>query len=151
MRLKKYTDYALRVLIYTASKPENTLSSKKEISDVFDISLNHLAKIVHELQKAGYIETIRGRNGGLRLATAPASINIGAVVRLMEDDFNLFECFSCETDYCVISPVCKLKGITGQALREFLRVFDSYTLADITENNKELQHILGIGYDSPTS
>ncbi|WP_347862337.1 Rrf2 family transcriptional regulator [Salimicrobium sp. PL1-032A] len=144
MRLKKYTDYALRVLIYTASKPEEELSNKKEISEVFHISMNHLAKIVHELQKAGYVETVRGRNGGIRLAKPVGAINIGAVVRLMEDDFQLFECFSCETDYCVISPSCKLKGVVGKALREFLRVLDAYTLADILENEEELKELMGI-------
>lgn len=144
MRLKKYTDYALRVLIYTASKPGEELSSKKEISEVFHISLNHLAKIVHELQKEGYVETVRGRSGGIRLAKSPEDINIGAVVRLMEDDFQMFECFSCETDYCVISPACKLKRVVGKALREFLRVLDAYTLADILENKDELKDLMGI-------
>ncbi|AKG03838.1 Rrf2 family transcriptional regulator [Salimicrobium jeotgali] len=142
MRLKKYTDYALRVLMFTAVKEDGELASKKEISAAFGISMNHLAKIVHELQKSGYVETVRGRNGGIRLARPPEDINVGAVVRVMEDDFNLFECFSCDTDYCVISPVCKLKSITGRALREFLRVLDAYTLADIVENRQQLEEFL---------
>ncbi|MGI8313930.1 Rrf2 family transcriptional regulator [Halobacillus mangrovi] len=144
MRLKKYTDYALRVLIFTASKEDGTLANKKEISEVFNISENHLGKIIHELNKLGLIETIRGRSGGIRLAKPAADINVGQVVRAMEDDFHLLECFDRKTNYCVITPACKLKHVLNDALRAFLEVVDQYTLADLLTNQEELQELMGI-------
>ncbi|MFQ3546271.1 Rrf2 family transcriptional regulator [Halobacillus rhizosphaerae] len=144
MRLKKYTDYALRVLIYTASKPEGELASKKEISEVFHISENHLGKIIHQLNKFELIETIRGRSGGLKLAKQAAQINVGHVVRLMEEDFLLLECFDKDNNYCVITPACKLKHILNDALRAFLEVLDQYTLADLLSNKDELRALMDI-------
>ncbi|MCA0972311.1 Rrf2 family transcriptional regulator [Halobacillus litoralis] len=147
MRLKKYTDYALRVLLYTASKPAGELSNKKEISAVFHISENHLGKIIHELNKLQLIETIRGRSGGIKLAKPPADINIGYVVRAMEDDFHLLECFNCSTNYCVITPACKLKNVLHEALQAFLKVVDAYTLEDLLTNQDELKVLMGISSD----
>ncbi|QAS52890.1 Rrf2 family transcriptional regulator [Halobacillus litoralis] len=144
MRLKKYTDYALRVLILTASKREGELATKKEISEVFHISENHLGKIIHELNKLGLIETIRGRSGGIRLAKNPEEINVGSVVRAMEDDFHLLECFDCATNYCVITPACKLKHALHEALRAFLNVLDGYTLKDLLANQEELRELMGL-------
>ncbi len=144
MRLKKYTDYALRVLIYTASKNEGELARKKEISEVFHISENHLGKIIHELNKLSLIETIRGRSGGIKLAKAPSEINVGYVVRAMEDDFHLLECFNCKTNYCVITPACKLRHVLHDALRAFLEVVDAYTLEDLLTNQDELRDLMGI-------
>ncbi|RDY71339.1 Rrf2 family transcriptional regulator [Halobacillus sp. SY10] len=144
MRLKKYTDYALRVLIFTASKRDGELANKKEISEVFHISENHLGKIIHELNKLELIETLRGRSGGIRLAKEPADINIGSVVRAMEDDFHLLECFDCATNYCVITPACKLKGVLHEALRAFLTVLDKYTLEDLLTNKQELRALMGL-------
>ncbi|MBX0358278.1 Rrf2 family transcriptional regulator [Halobacillus sp. Nhm2S1] len=144
MRLKKYTDYALRVLIFTASKREGELANKKEISEVFHISENHLGKIIHELNKLELIVTLRGRSGGIRLAKEPADINIGSVVRAMEDDFHLLECFDCATNYCVITPACQLKGVLHEALRAFLNVLDKYTLEDLLTNKQELRELMGL-------
>lgn len=144
MRLKKYTDYALRVLIFTASKRNGELANKKEISEVFNISENHLGKIIHELNKLELIETLRGRSGGIRLAKEPAEINIGNVVRAMEDDFHLLECFDCATNYCVITPACKLKGVLHEALQAFLNVLDKYTLEDLLTNKQELRALMGL-------
>ncbi|ARI75544.1 Rrf2 family transcriptional regulator [Halobacillus mangrovi] len=144
MRLKKYTDYALRVLIFTASKKQGTLANKKEISEVFNISENHLGKIIHELNKLGLIDTIRGRSGGIRLAKPAAEINVGQVVRAMEDDFHLLECFDRKTNYCVITPACKLKHVLNDALMAFLEVVDQYTLEDLLTNQEELQELMGI-------
>lgn len=98
MQLKKYTDYALRVLIFVGSKRKGELSSIKEISEVFDISQNHLSKIVYQLGQLGLLETIRGRNGGIALAQSPEYINVGQVVRQMENDFILMECFDKDTN-----------------------------------------------------
>ncbi|UOQ44774.1 Rrf2 family transcriptional regulator [Halobacillus salinarum] len=144
MRLKKYTDFALRVLIYTASKPEGELASKKEISDVFHISENHLGKIVHQLNRLGMLETIRGRGGGIRLAKPASEINVGSVVRIMEDDFALLECFERGSNHCVITPACKLKHILHDALLAFLEVLDAYTLEDLLSNKDELRNLMEI-------
>ncbi|MFD1019354.1 Rrf2 family transcriptional regulator [Thalassobacillus hwangdonensis] len=144
MRLKKYTDYSLRVLIYTGSKPDGELASIKEISKVFDISENHLGKIVHQLNKMGMIETIRGRAGGIKLAKSSKEINVGEVVRKMEDDFVLMECFDRDINQCVITPSCKLKHVLNDALQAFLTVFDNYTLEDLLTNQDELKQLMNI-------
>ena len=134
MRLTSYSDYSIRVLIYLATQSKEQLTNIKEISEVYHISKNHLMKIVYNLGKMGYIETIRGRNGGFRLVKAPDEINIGELVRQTEEDFYLVEC-SKDHDNCVISPVCSLKFILNDALDAFFQVLDQYTLADITKNN----------------
>ncbi|MFG6113555.1 Rrf2 family transcriptional regulator [Halobacillus sp. MO56] len=144
MRLKKYTDYALRVLIYTASKPEGELASIKEISKVFDISENHLSKIVHQLNKLNMLTTIRGRSGGIKLAKRPEEINVGDVVRKMEDDFILLECFDRGSDHCVITPACKLKHVLNDALEAFLQILDDYTLHDLLSNKSRLRQLMDI-------
>ncbi|HLR68806.1 Rrf2 family transcriptional regulator [Virgibacillus alimentarius] len=144
MQLKKYTDYALRVLIFTAMKPEGKLASIKEISEIFFISQHHLGKIVFELNKLGYIETIRGRNGGIRLAEPPEDINVGMVVRQFENDFTILECFDKDVNHCVISPACQLKHMLNKALQEFLYVLDQYTIRDLVVNDDELLRLMGI-------
>ncbi|MBM7649521.1 Rrf2 family nitric oxide-sensitive transcriptional repressor [Bacillus ectoiniformans] len=131
MRLTLYTDYSLRVLIYLGSKERSELSNIKEIAEAYGISKNHLMKVIHELGKMGIIETIRGRNGGIRLALPPEEINIGAVVRKTEDDFYLVECFNPDGNQCVITPVCGLKHVLFQALQAYLAVLDGYTLKDL--------------------
>ena len=138
MRLTSYSDYSLRVLIYLASQEQSKLTNIKEISEVYHISKNHLMKIVYNLGKLGYIETVRGRNGGFRLAKSPDAINVGEVVRKTEEDFYLVECFK-EDDNCVISPVCSLKFVLNNALDAFLKVLDQYTIADFTENKVMLK------------
>ncbi|MFZ0368391.1 MAG: Rrf2 family transcriptional regulator [Halobacillus sp.] len=142
MRLKKYTDYALRVLIFTAAKKEGQLANKKEISEVFNISENHLGKIIHELNKLELIHTVRGRSGGIKLAHKPEDINIGKVVRSMEDDFYLLECFDCQTNECVITPACKLRHVLRDALQAFFQVLDCYTLEDLVSNRDELRALM---------
>jgi Rrf2 family nitric oxide-sensitive transcriptional repressor len=138
MRLTSYSDYSIRVLIYLATQNNEQLTNIKEISEAYQISKNHLMKIVYNLGKMGYIETIRGRNGGFRLNKTPTEINIGELVRKTEEDFYLVECFK-EHDNCVISPVCSLKFILNHALDAFLQVLDQYTLADIIENKVMLK------------
>ncbi|PGS47474.1 Rrf2 family transcriptional regulator [Bacillus sp. AFS041924] len=134
MRLTTYSDYSLRVLIYLSSEPREKLVNIKDIAEAYDISKNHLMKIIYNLGKMGYIETIRGRNGGIRLAKSPSEINIGEIIRKTEEDFNIVECFE-HGNTCVITPVCSLKHIFNQALDQFLRVLDQYTLDDIVKNN----------------
>ncbi|RBW69068.1 Rrf2 family transcriptional regulator [Bacillus taeanensis] len=138
MRLTQYTDYSLRVLIYLATQDREKLSNIKEIADVYRISKNHLMKVTFELGKLGYIETVRGRNGGIRLALQPETINIGEVVRQTEEDFYLVECFDADRNACIISPACRLKHLLNDALKAYISVLDQYTLADIVVNDKKL-------------
>ncbi|UOQ49554.1 Rrf2 family transcriptional regulator [Gracilibacillus caseinilyticus] len=140
MRLKKYTDYALRVLIYTAAS--DSKASIKGIAETFFVSTEHIRKVVHQLSINGYIETTRGRNGGIVLALDPADINIGAVIRLMENDFYLLECFDGENNRCVITPACKLRSAIGNAMQAFFEVLNQYTLADLVENKDDLQELM---------
>lgn len=144
MQLKKYTDYALRVLIFVGMKQEGELASIKEISETYGISHHHLSKIVHELNKEKYIETIRGRYGGIRLAKAAKQINVGEVVRNIEQDFTLLECFDSDKNHCIISPACKLKHALHKALEAFFSVLDTYTLDDLIVNEDELLALMGL-------
>jgi Rrf2 family nitric oxide-sensitive transcriptional repressor len=145
MRLTNYTDYSLRVLIYLAVKKDDSLSTIKEIADTYQISKNHLMKITHELGLMGYIDTIRGRNGGIRLLMDPNDINIGELVLKTEEDFHLVECFHNNkegTDRCIISPACKLKHILHESMVAFIHVLKGYTLADLIENKTDLNALL---------
>ncbi|KAA0948465.1 Rrf2 family transcriptional regulator [Sporosarcina sp. ANT_H38] len=146
MRLTMYTDFSLRVLIYLGAKEPGKLSTVQEISDTYNISRNHLTKVVHELGKMGLIETIRGRGGGIRMKVEPKNINVGELVRMTEDDFHLVECFNSESNSCILSPVCRLKGILHEALNAYLAVLDNYTVADFIINKDELKAIL---FDRP--
>ncbi|MFD1029938.1 RrF2 family transcriptional regulator [Metaplanococcus flavidus] len=142
MRLTMYTDFSLRILIYLGSKEPGTLSTVQEISSAYNVSKNHLMKVTFELGKAGFIRTVRGRNGGIQLADKPENINVGTVVRKMEDDFHLVECFDPEHNRCPITPVCGLRGVLGQALHAYLAVLDGYTLEDLLANRQGLREIL---------
>lgn len=129
MRLTQYTDYSLRVLIYLGFKKDENVTIS-ELADFYHISRNHLVKVVHNLGLNGYIQTIRGKNGGLKLAHPPGEIIIGDVVRSMEPDFNLLECFNPAEDTCVITRTCALKSVLVGARDTFLEELDKYTLAD---------------------
>ncbi|OIK07434.1 Rrf2 family transcriptional regulator [Bacillus sp. MUM 13] len=139
MRLTNYSDYSIRVLIYLATNQNHKLVNIKEIAEVYGISKNHLMKIIYNLGKLGYIETIRGRNGGIRLAKSPAEINIGEIIRKTEEDFYLVECFQNHSENCTIAPVCSLKYVFNKALESFLQVLDGYSLEDVTENSPMLR------------
>ncbi|MFD2658307.1 RrF2 family transcriptional regulator [Gracilibacillus thailandensis] len=142
MRLKKYTDFALRVLIYTGTSERKV--SIKEISETFYISTEHIRKVVHQLSVEGYINTTRGRNGGILLMKDPEEINIGEVIRLMENDFYLVECFDGEINRCAITPACKLRSVVGEAMRAFFEVLNQYTLADLIVNKDDLRTLMDI-------
>lgn len=144
MRLTNYTDYSLRVLIYLAAKGAGKLSNITEIAEAYNISRNHLVKVIHELGKIGVIITTRGRGGGIRLAYPPEEINIGAIVRQTEEDFNLVECFGEGANSCVITPVCGLKHVLNRALSAYLEVLDKYTVADIVVDPLRYRSLLGI-------
>jgi Rrf2 family nitric oxide-sensitive transcriptional repressor len=128
MHITRYTDYSLRVLIYLATR-ENELATIQQIADSYDISRNHLMKVVHQLNKKGYIETVRGKKGGMRLRMEPTDINIGVLVRETEQDLSVVECLS-GSNACRIAPVCGLKGMFSEAVGAFLKTLDQYTLAD---------------------
>ena len=142
MRLTNYTDYALRVLIFLSLKKEDELGTIKEIAETYQISKNHLMKIIHDLGKLGFIVTIRGRNGGIRLAKNPSEINLGEVVSKTEEDFHIVECFSHGKSYCVITPACKLKHVLAEALQAFIHVLNQYTLEDLIQNKDDLRTFL---------
>lgn len=142
VRLTLYTDYSLRVLLFLGAKKPDELSTIKEISDAYGISKNHLMKVTHELGKMGYIETIRGRGGGIRLAMQPEDIIIGQVVRQTEEDFYLVDCFNPESVGCVISPVCSLKGALNKALHAYISILDEYALSDFLHSKDEIATLL---------
>lgn len=135
MRLTRYSDYSLRVLIFLATKGEE-LATIPEIAVAYGISRGHLMKVVQLLGQLGYVETLRGRGGGLTLGMAADKIRVGQVLRQTEESFDLVDCFSAEAGggrACKISAACKLRGVLGEALQAFFQALDRYTLADIIE------------------
>lgn len=143
MRLTRYTDYAMRVLLYLGRQPDR-LCSIAEIAQAYAISQNHLMKIVNDLVNAGYLESVRGRNGGIRLARSAEEINVGALIRHTEDDFDLVECGS-----CLIAPACGLTSVLDEALRGFLTILDGYSLADVLARRGDFAHLLNPISDNP--
>ena len=130
MRLTLYTDYSLRVLLYLANK-EDEVVTISELADFYQISRNHLVKVVHNLGLNGYITTTRGRHGGIKLAHPAKDLQIGKIIRSTEPDFDLLECFNPATDHCVVTRACNLKGVLFKARAHFMAVLDQYTLADM--------------------
>ncbi len=129
MRLTKYSDYALRTLIYLALAER--MCTIQEVADSYSIPKNHLIKVANQLAVSGFIDSIRGKGGGIQLASSPENINLGDVIRETEQSFELVECFSLENNQCVLSPHCKLAHLLSTALDSFLNVFDQRTLADV--------------------
>lgn len=136
MRLTRYTDYAMRVLLYLGRQP-GELASIACIARAYGISQNHLMKVVNDLVNAGYLDSVRGRNGGIRLARPPAEINVGALIRHTEDDFDLVDCGS-----CLIAPACGLTSVLDEALLAFLKVLDSYSLGDVLARRGDFAYLL---------
>src|SRR5450755_1324548 len=122
MRLTTMTDYSMRLLMYVAKHPER-LCTIAEVAHAYDISEAHLMKITHQLGLAGWLETVRGKGGGMRLAAAPADINLGAVVRSIEPDFSLVACLTTDND-CMLTGSCRLTSIVGEALQSFMAHLD---------------------------
>jgi Rrf2 family nitric oxide-sensitive transcriptional repressor len=132
MRLTQWTDYSLRVLMYCAASEQRELPvTITEIADSHGISRSHLTKVVHQLGANGWLETTRGRGGGMRLCRPAAQIHVGEVVRQTETDFAMVECFDGQTNQCTLSPQCRLKGALQQATDAYLAVLDGVTLADL--------------------
>jgi Rrf2 family nitric oxide-sensitive transcriptional repressor len=143
VRLTVYTDYALRLLMYLALKDDG-LATIKEVAESYAISRNHLMKVAYELGAAGYVETVRGRGGGLRLAKAAATIGLGEIVRHTEPDMALVPCFKPINAPCAIRRCCVLQTALEKARLAFLDVLDGYTLSDLVRPRAPLQALLAI-------
>lgn len=140
MRLTLHTDFALRVLIHVGIN-EGKLTRINEIAESFEISKQHLMKVVNDLGQKGYLDTVRGRNGGLRLKRDPHDINIGQVVRDTEDKLEVIGCLK-QRGYCRIERVCTLRGMLRDATQAFLAVLDGHTLADLIRPRSALAALL---------
>jgi Rrf2 family nitric oxide-sensitive transcriptional repressor len=142
MKLTRFTDYSLRVLIYLGLKNDGRVTIK-EISEAYHISRNHLMKVVSLLTRMGYVDARRGPGGGIALARPAQDIVIADVVRDMEDDLNLVECF-CEEGSCIIKPVCELKSALRLALAAYLQTLERYTLQDLLRPRAKLVQVLNM-------
>ncbi|AWB34367.1 RrF2 family transcriptional regulator [Orrella marina] len=129
MRLTTLTDYAMRLLIYVGQNPDR-LCTIAEIAQAHGISEPHLMKVTHRLAQTGWLETVRGKNGGMRLSRPPAQIRLGDVIRDTENDLSLVECFAGHSN-CVLLGSCRLAGVLSGALDQFMNYLDQFTLADI--------------------
>ncbi|MBI5816719.1 MAG: Rrf2 family transcriptional regulator [Nitrospinae bacterium] len=136
MQLTRYTDYSLRVLVYLGVFP-GRLVTIHEIAESYAISGNHLMKIVNKLGIWGYVHTVRGKKGGIRLARDPKEINIGDVIRHTEERFDLAECFLTESNQCPLFPSCAMENILKDGVKSFLAVLDKYTLGDVLGDRPE--------------
>lgn len=143
LRLSQFSNYAIRILMYAALNGRQP-SSLPKIARAYDISYNHLKKSATTLVRLGYLETVRGRVGGVRLAQSAADIRIGRVIRLTEGSVDLVECFDPATNTCPLMRVCQLNRALQEALAAFFAVLDSYTLADFVAEPEALTSLLGL-------
>lgn len=152
MRLTQHTDYAIRVLMFATSRHlregPDALSSIREIAEAYGISENHLMKVVNRLAQEGLLHTQRGRNGGLRLARDPGQTRLGAVVRLVEDDMALVECFG-EGSACPLTAGCHLARALEEARSDFLASLDRHTLADLVPRARAREIIALVARRNP--
>jgi Rrf2 family nitric oxide-sensitive transcriptional repressor len=132
MHLTLHTDYGLRVLLYLAHYPDRRVNTR-EVSAAFGISKNHLVRVVQTLAENNFVTTTIGRGGGIALAKQPDQIRVSEVVRALEPNLHMVECFNLESNTCPIVPVCGLKAPLRKALDAFLGTLDKYTLADIVQ------------------
>ena len=144
MRLNARSDYALRILMTLAANGGRPMTIA-EIAVRFDLSVHHLQKIVWMLGQIGTTRSIRGRSGGVALAKPAGSINLGRILREMEKDTALVECFRADGGACPITPVCRLRGVLAEAREAFLQVLDGCTLADVADNREALAALLNLG------
>ena len=141
MQLSKFTDYSLRVLIYTAAKQPDKVSIT-ELAEAYNISRNHLVKVVNQLANLGYLATTRGRGGGILLGQPAGDIVVGDVIEAVEPGFDMAECFRLDENHCRLTPVCRLRGIMNDAKTAFLRELSRYTLADIVQQPETILEAL---------
>jgi len=138
MQLTSFTDYALRTLIFLASLPEDELTSITEVTDLFGVSRNHMVKVINRLGQLGYVHTVRGKNGGIRLMKPASEITVGGVVR----DLEPLDLVNCGVDFCHITPACRLKDKLAKAKSAFLAELDSCTIESLLSDNSELLILL---------
>ncbi|GGE23936.1 transcriptional regulator [Gemmobacter megaterium] len=143
LKLTSYTNYALRTLQMAAIRAPH-LVRIDEVAQAHRINRAHLSKIVHQLGQAGYLDTVRGPRGGLRLARPAGEILVGEVVRLTEGPLDVVECFSAERNTCKLRGVCRLSAKLHEAARAFMAVLDDLTVADIASNRTDLLARLGL-------
>jgi Rrf2 family transcriptional regulator, nitric oxide-sensitive transcriptional repressor len=143
VQLKQYTDFGLRALIALALNPGERLTVT-DISKAYGISRHHLMKVVVRLAELGYVETIRGKGGGVRLARPPGEIRIGTVVRQMEAELAVVECLKKPGGPCPIATACRLKGMLRAATREFIDSLDKHTLRDLLAERVPIARMLGL-------
>ncbi|GEA52861.1 HTH-type transcriptional repressor NsrR [Vibrio inusitatus NBRC 102082] len=141
MQITSFTDYAIRTLIYLAALKDDELTNITQVSEVFGISRNHMVKIVNKLGQTGFIETIRGKNGGIRLNKPASEINIGHVIRELEP----LTVINCSPEFCHITPACRLKNYLHKAKEAFLAELDKCNLDDLVDDNSDLMILLSKG------
>lgn len=141
MQLSTYSDYALRLLTKLALEPDRLITIR-EVAASYRISANHLMKVAQELSRLGYIEAVRGRGGGVRLARPAEEICVGEVIRSTEGNLTLVECFDPARNSCVLTGACRLRHLLAEALEGFFSVLDRYTLSDLTKNRADLLALL---------
>lgn len=141
MRLTSFSDYTLRVLMYLALQ-RGRLATTPEIAAAYGISENHLIKVVHQLVRAGVIESVRGKGGGIRLMREPGEIRLGQIVRASEGEGPIVECLSANPSTCKIAPVCRLTAILTRTFEGFYAALDAYTLADLVNDPGQLATFL---------
>ena len=141
MRLTTFSDYTLRVLMFLAINPDR-LVTVPEIAAAYGISENHLVKVVHQLSRAGTVEAVRGKGGGLRLAYDPKDIRLGQIVRASEGTAPIVECLSDDPTSCRIAPACRLAAILVRGFEALFATLDEYTLADLVRAPRKLEALL---------
>ncbi len=140
MQLTTFTDYGLRSLMYLAAQPEK-ISSVREIAEHYGISRNHLVKVVHRLAQLGYIASAKGKGGGITLAINPYKLKLGELVRVLEPNMHLVECFNIETNTCKVVNTCQLKHYLYEANSAFIKALDKYTLADAVQSKSLISEL----------
>lgn len=141
MKLTTFSDYTLRVLMYLALNRER-LATIPEIAAAYEISENHLMKVVHQLARSGVIESVRGKGGGIRLAHEPEAIRLGQIVRASEGSAPIVECLSGDAATCCIAPSCRLTAVLVRAFDALYAALDDYTLADLVQAPRGLKALL---------
>ena len=143
MQLTLYTDYGLRTLMSLALAPDQR-QTVTSISNAYGISRNHLVKVVARLAELGYVNTTRGKGGGIRLARAPREISVGQVVRDLECELGVVECLTKLGGHCAIAPACRLRGLLAEAMEAYMAVLDARTLEDLVRQRAPVARLLGI-------
>ncbi|MGG7565426.1 Rrf2 family transcriptional regulator [Rhodovulum sp. DZ06] len=148
MQLTVRSNHAMRLMMYCALN-DGRLAPVSEIARACNMSEAHLAKIANRLASHGFVETVRGRGGGVRLAADPETLSVGAVVRTTEMGACLIECLDVENNTCPLIDACKFRGVVGRALEAFLKVLDDCTLAELIAEGDDLKALMGIDCSGP--